>query len=134
MAAPEERVKAWMTVDKQELWGTAGPFDLLEGGEEKVVKDLLAVTSDVKQFPADDAPYGSLLMGRLASQSDLPATSIAHLEVFVEMDKNPAHVKMWKAGVKSLEDINGAEDAKRSSMQGAEAGGRTRAPREDGRG
>ena len=61
-----------MEVEKQELWGewgTDSPFNLLEGGEEKVVKDLLAVTSDVKQFPADDAPYGSFLVGRLAAHS-----------------------------------------------------------------
>ena len=29
MATPEERVKGWMTVDKQQLWGAAGPFDEL---------------------------------------------------------------------------------------------------------
>ena len=57
MATCEERVKGWMAVDKQELWGSSSPFDLVEGGKEKMVKELLAVTSDVKHFPKDDSPY-----------------------------------------------------------------------------
>ena len=71
MASPEERLEKWMTVDKQTLWGTASPFDLVDGGKEKLMKELLAVTSDVKHYPADGAPYGSLLVGRLATKSDL---------------------------------------------------------------
>ena len=52
-------------------------------------------------------------MARLAARSDLPAAEIAHIGVFVEIGKDPAHVKMWKLGVKSLEDINIAEEARR---------------------
>ena len=58
-----------MEVEKQELWGTDSPFNLLEGGEESLVKKLVNVTSDVKQFPVDKAPYSSLLVARLAVQS-----------------------------------------------------------------
>ena len=76
MATCEERLKAWMEVEKQELWGTDSPFNLLEGGEESLVKKLLNVTSDVKQFPVDKAPYSSLLVARLAVQSDLTAAKI----------------------------------------------------------
>ena len=61
MLTPEEYLEQWLTVDKQELWGTSSPYDLMEGGKEKVVEKLLAVTSDVKHFPKDDSPYGSLL-------------------------------------------------------------------------
>ena len=77
--APSHHVDArgvleqWLTVDKQVLWGTSSPFDLVEGGKEKMVEKLLAVTSDVKHFPKDDSPYGSLLTGRLVSQSELSA-------------------------------------------------------------
>ena len=63
MLTPEESLERWLTVDKQELWGTSSPYDLLEGGREKMVEKLLAVTSDVKHFPKDDLPYGSLLTG-----------------------------------------------------------------------
>ena len=41
---------------------------------------------------------------------------VSHLAVFVEMDKGSAYVKMWKSGLEaSLEEINGTEDAKKSS-------------------
>ena len=73
MATPEECLEKWMTVDKQMLWGTASPFDLVEGGKERLMKELLAVTSDVKHFPNDGSPYGSLLVARLAAKADLPA-------------------------------------------------------------
>ena len=79
------------------------------------MKEMLAATSDLKHFPKDSAPYGSLLAGRLATQSDLLGSEVENLGVFVQMDKDPAHVKMWKVGVKSLEDLNSAEEARRSS-------------------
>ena len=79
------------------------------------MEKLLAVTSDVTHFPKDDSPYGSLLAGRLASQSVLSAVDIEMLGVFVEMDKDHSHVKMWKAGLKSLEDLDSASEARRSS-------------------
>ena len=82
-----------------------------------MVEKLLAVTSDVKHFPKDDSPYGSLLAGRLASQSVLSAVDIEMLGVFVEMDKDHSHVKMWKAGLKSLEDLDSTSEAKRSSRR-----------------
>ena len=121
--------KGQLTVDKQLLWGTSSPYDLLEGGREKMVEKLLAVTSDVKHFPKDDSPYGSLLTGRLVSQSELSAVDTEMLGVFVQMDKEPDHVKMWKAGLKSL-DIDSASEP-RGVEQGAEVDGRTRARRED---
>ena len=111
---PEESLERWLTVDKQELWGTSSPYDLLEGGREKMVEKLLAVTSDVKHFPKDDSPYGSLLTGRLVSQSELSAVDTEMLGVFVQMDKEPDHVKMWKAGLKSL-DIDSASEPRGSS-------------------
>ena len=83
----------WLEVTKAATWGTASPFDLVEGGKEGLLKKLCDVTSDVKLFPADKAPYGSHQVARLAARSDLPATNITHLGVFVEMDKDPAHVK-----------------------------------------
>ena len=61
MASCEERLDEWLEVTKPTLWGTESPFNLLEGGKEGLVKKLLDVTSEVKQFPADKAPYGSLL-------------------------------------------------------------------------
>ena len=55
-------------------------------------------------------------MARLAARSDLPAAEIAHIGVFVEIGKDPAHVKMWKAGLEaSLEEINGTDKARKSS-------------------
>ena len=35
--------------------------------------------------------------------------------MFVDMDKGATHVKMWKSGMTCLEEIDGTEDAKRSS-------------------
>ena len=84
MATCEERLDAWLEVEKQELWGTDSPFNLLEGGKESLVKKLVNVTSDVKQFPVDKAPYGLRLplggstRGPVA-QSDLTAAEIAHV-------------------------------------------------------
>ena len=93
MADCEERLDDWMEVAKPAMWGTESPFNLVEGGKEGLIKKLCDVTSDVKMFPADKAPYGSHQVARLAARSDLPATNITHLGVFVEMDKDPAHVK-----------------------------------------
>ena len=45
--------------------------------------------------------YGSYLVGRLVKRADIPASSIDSLAVFVEMNKKPDHVKMWKAGLES---------------------------------
>ena len=116
MADCEDRLDEWLEVAKLAMWGTESPFNLLEGGKEGLVKKQLDVTSEVKMFPADKAPYGSHLMARIAARSELPVAEIAHLGVFVEMDKVPAHVKMWKSGLEaSLEEINGTEDAKKSS-------------------
>ena len=47
MLTPEEYLEQWLTVDKQVLWGTSSPYDLMEGGKEKLMEKLLAVTSDV---------------------------------------------------------------------------------------
>ena len=95
------RLTDWLTVTGQTTWGSADPFDLVDGGKEGLSKVLCDVTSDVKEFPADGAAYGSYLVGRLMAYADVSEASIAHLAVFVEMDKSPAHVKMWKAGLEA---------------------------------
>ena len=42
-------------------------------------------------------------------RADIPASSIDSLAVFVEMNKKPDHVKMWKAGLESgNRELNGA--------------------------
>ena len=116
MTECEERVTDWLKVTDQSVWGSADPLGLVDGGKEGLSKKLCDVTSDVKMFPADGEPYGSHLVGRLAARADISATNITHLGVFVEMDKGHAHVKMWKAGLEaSLEEINGADEAKKSS-------------------
>ena len=65
-----------------------------------MTKELLAVTSDVKHFPNDGSPYGSLLAGRLATQSDLTAAEAENLGVFVQIDKDPRcsrqNVEGWR--------------------------------------
>ena len=66
-----------------------------------MIKSLLDATSDVKDFPSDGAAYSSYLMARLVKKANIPESSIAHLAVYVEMDKKPDHVKMWEAGLKS---------------------------------
>ena len=54
--------------------------------------------------------YGSYLVGRLVKRADIPASSIDSLAVFVEMNKKPDHVKMWKAGLEAGHaELNGAK-------------------------
>ena len=38
-------------------WGAASPFDLVEGGEEGLVRAILDVMSDVKNLPSDGAAF-----------------------------------------------------------------------------
>ena len=82
-----------------------------------MIKTLSDVTSDVmKDSPGDAAPYGSYLMGRLVAYADLPTATVSHLSVFVDVEKGPAHVRMWKAGLESgCKEIDGGDDAKKSS-------------------
>ena len=88
----EERLADWLVVTDPATWGSANPFNLVDGGKEGLTKKLCDVTSDVKKFPADGAPYGSYLVGRLAASADIPATDIPHLGVYVEIDKSSAHL------------------------------------------
>ena len=124
MLTPEEYLEQWLTVDKQVLWGTSSPYDLLEGGREKMVEKLLAVTSDVKHFPKDDSPYGSLLTGRLVSQSELSAVDTEMLGVFVQMDKE-ACLYRWTRNLITLKCGRLASRASTSTAQ-ASRGGRAR--------
>ena len=82
-----------------------------------MIKTLSDVTSDVmKDSPGDAAPYGSYLVGRLVAYADLPTATVSHLFVFVDVEKGPAHVRMWKAGLESgCKEIDGGDDAKKSS-------------------
>ena len=74
-------------------------------------------------------------MGRLVACADIPAAAVSHLAVFVEMDKGPAHVRMWKSGLEAgLEEINGGDDVRRSRARRRKAVGRARPHREDRRG
>ena len=75
----EDRLDDWLDVATPAMWGTESPFNLVEGGKEGLMKKLLDVTSEVKMFPADKAPYGSHLMARIAARSELPVAEIAHL-------------------------------------------------------
>ena len=56
MADCEERMEDWLEVTEQATWGTASPFDPVDGGKESLLKKLCDVTFDVKMFPADKAP------------------------------------------------------------------------------
>ena len=80
-----------------------------------MIKALVDVTSNVKDTPGDPAPYGSFLLGRLAAYADLPAATISIITLFVEVEKHPDHVKMWRSGLEAgKKGIDGGDDAKRS--------------------
>ena len=81
-----------------------------------MVKSLVDVTSNVKDTPGDAAPYSSFLLGRLAAYADLPAATISIITLFVEVEKHPDHVKMWRSGLEAgKKGIDGGDDAKKSS-------------------
>ena len=96
------RLADWLTVTDQTTWGSAGPFDLVDGGKEGLTKALCDVTSDVKEFPADGAAYGSYLVGRLMAYADVSAASIAHLAVFVE---ERSRICMYRDVCRSLYEV-----------------------------
>ena len=126
MTTPEACLEKWLTVEQPTLWGTSSPFDLVDGGKESLMKEMLAVTSDLKHFPKDGSPYGSLLAGRLATQSDLTAAEAENLGVFVQIDKDPRcsrqNVEGWREEPRGYQRHRGCKEVE----QGAEAGGRTR--------
>ena len=93
-----DRVNEYLEVTDQTLFGLASPFDLVDGGKEALVEAICYVTSNVKEYPQDEAPYSSYLMGRLVGRAELSATAVQQLTVFVEMDK-PDHVKHFKQGL-----------------------------------
>ena len=69
MTECEERITDRLKVAHhchQSTWGSANPFDLVDGGKEGLSKKLCDVISDVKMFPADGAPYGSHLVARVS--------------------------------------------------------------------
>ena len=102
----------YLEVTDQALFGLASPFDIVDGGKAALVQALCDVTSNVKEFPADSAPYGGYLMGRLAGRSELSTTAVQQLSVFVEVDK-PDHVKLFKQGLESAKkELGGGGSSK----------------------
>ena len=46
----EGRLADWLLVTDPTTWGSADPFDLVDGGKKGLTKALCGVTSDVKRF------------------------------------------------------------------------------------
>ena len=83
---------------------------MVEGGQAALVKAICDVTSNVSEYPADLAPYAGFLFGRLAARADLPKAGMTALTVFVEIDRDPDHVKLFKSGTESAKQaLNGAD-------------------------
>ena len=110
-----DRVNEYLEVTDQTLFGLSSPFDIVDGGKAAVVQALCNVTSNVKEFPADSAPYGGYLMGRLVGRAELSTTAVQQILVFVEMDKAD-HVKFFKQGLETAKkELSGGDSAKETT-------------------
>ena len=110
-----DRVNEYLEVTDQTLFGLSSPFDIVDGGKAAVVQALCNVTSNVKEFPSDSAPYGGYLMGRLVGRAELSTTAVQQIIVFVEMDKAD-HVKFFKQGLEAAKkELSGGDAAREST-------------------
>ena len=80
-----------------------------------MVRALADVTLNVNDIPIDPSPFSSFLVGRLAGRAGLPPLTITIIALFVDVEKEPDHVKMWEAGLEAGKNETGGDDERRSN-------------------
>ena len=112
------RLDVYFRVTDSNTWGAHDLFDQVDGGKDGLIRALADVTSNVTtdDIPIDGSPFGSFLIGRLAGHADLSPSTIATIALFVSVEKDSDHVKMWKSGLEAGKNgTGGGDDEKKSS-------------------
>ena len=109
------RLAEYFRVTNSSTWGAHDVFDRVDGGKDGLVRALADVTLNVNDIPIDPSPFSSFLVGRLTGRAGLPPSTITIIALFVDVEKDPDHVRMWKAGLEAGKNGTGGGDDERRS-------------------